>query len=222
MNKNDLRKELIKIRNNINSKDNKSSIIVNKIIKLKDYRIAKVIALYKALPNEVNIDFLINYSLNCGKIVLLPKIIDDNLIFIKIDNDTKYEKNNYNILEPIYDDKNVYNGIIDLIIVPGLGFDRDYNRIGYGKGYYDRFLNNKDIIKIGVCFNEQVLDNIIAEENDIMMDLVIHNKYKDDVYEFFTVKESCETMKEVQYMEKHPEEYKRYKNVDELMKSLNE
>ncbi len=220
MNKDYLRGELIEIRKNIPNKENKSVIIVNKIIRLKDFINAKVIALYKALPNEVNIDYLINYSLNCGKIVLLPRVVNNNLVFIKIDNDTKYEKSSFNILEPIYEENKIYNDKIDLIIVPGLAFDKDYNRIGYGKGFYDRFLKNKDILKIGVCFSEQLREKVVIDNNDIPMNLVIHDKYKDDVYEFFTIKEMIDAMEEVKYMENHPNEYKRYKNIDELIKSF--
>ena len=180
MDKKSLRKELIEIRKSIDNKKDKSTIIVNKIIKLKDYRNANVVALYKALQDEVDIDYLINYSLNCGKIVILPRVKDNNLIFIKVDKDTIYEKSSMSIEEPIYDKEKVYNGNIDLIIVPGLGFDNNYNRIGYGKGYYDRFLRNNDVMKIGVCFSKQIRKSIPANKEDITMDLVIHDKYNDD------------------------------------------
>ena len=210
MNKDELRKELIKIRKNILDKEEKSTIIVNKIKKLKDYNNSKVIALYKPLSNEVNINDLINYSLECGKIVLLPRVVRENIVFIKVDNYTEYDKSNFGVIEPIYKKDNIYNGNIDLVIVPGLGFDKDYKRIGYGKGYYDKFLKNKDTIKIGVCFHEQFLDNVIVNKNDVLMNLVITDKYNDDVFEFFTIKEMFETNKE------HPEKYKEYNNIKKL------
>ena len=212
MNKDELRKELIKIRKNILDKEEKSTIIVNKIKKLKDYNNSKVIALYKPLSNEVNINDLINYSLECGKIVLLPRVVRENIVFIKVDNYTEYDKSNFGVIEPIYKKDNIYNGNIDLVIVPGLGFDKDYKRIGYGKGYYDKFLKNKDTIKIGVCFHEQFLDNVIVNKNDVLMNLVITDKYNDDVFEFFTIKEMFETNKE------HSEKYKEYNNIKKLMK----
>lgn len=59
-----------------------------------------------------------------------------------------------------------------IIIVPGLGFDKDLNRLGRGKGYYDRYLSD-EVIKIGVCFNEQVLEKIEVEKNDIKMNYII-------------------------------------------------
>ena len=173
MDKRILRKSLIDIRKNILDKDLKSTIIVHKIINMEVYTRSKIIALYKSLKDEVNLEYLINYSLNSGKIVLLPRVMKNNLIFIKIDFNTEYDKSNFGVVEPCYDINNVYNGDIDLIIVPGVGFDKDNNRIGYGKGYYDRFLLDKDIYKIGVCFKDQLMDHIPSDINDVKMNNVI-------------------------------------------------
>ena len=173
MDKRTLRKKMLSIRNKTLDKDKKSTIIVHKIINMNRYCNSQVIALYKSLKNEVDLDNLINYSLNCGKIVLLPRVVGDDLVFIKINFDTKYEISNFGVMEPIYDVKNLYNGNIDLIIVPGVGFDIECNRMGYGKGYYDRFLFNKDIYKIGVCFKEQLVDKIPADIMDVRMNKVI-------------------------------------------------
>ena len=176
MNKRVLRMNLIAARKKIHDKHNKSMVIINKIIKMDKYLNSNVIALYNSLKDEVNLDYLINYSLNCGKTVLLPRVVDNNLVFIKIDSSTKYEKSNFNVLEPLYDKEKVYNDIIGLIIVPGVGFDIENNRIGYGKGYYDRFLLNKDIYKVGVCFDEQLINNIVVDNNDIKMNIVLTDK----------------------------------------------
>ena len=59
------------------------------------------------------------------------------------------------------------------IIVPGLLFDKNNNRLGYGGGYYDRFLANNNIYKIGICFSNFLVDKIIIDKNDIKMDEVI-------------------------------------------------
>jgi 5-formyltetrahydrofolate cyclo-ligase len=61
----------------------------------------------------------------------------------------------------------------DIVIVPGLGFSKDGSRIGKGKGYYDRYLEKRDIIKIGICFHEQLVDEIPTDENDQKMDFII-------------------------------------------------
>lgn len=64
----------------------------------------------------------------------------------------------------------------EVVIVPGVAFSRDGHRLGRGKGFYDRYLENKDIIKIGVCFHEQLLVDVPYEEHDIRMDYVISSK----------------------------------------------
>ena len=70
-------------------------------------------------------------------------------------------------------EENDYEGKIDLIIVPGICFDKANNRLGFGKGYYDKYLANKNIKKFGICFKEQLLDDIPTDNNDIKMDLII-------------------------------------------------
>ena len=169
MNKEEIRKTIIKERNNISNKDDLSRVISNKIINLDIYQKANVIALYNSMNSEVDTKDLINYSLTLKK-VLLPRIINNKLEFIKIDKDTKYNKSNFGVVEPIGE---IYKGNIDLIIVPGVSFDKEKNRIGYGKGYYDKYLANKDIYKIGICFSKQIVDNIIVNQYDIKMDMII-------------------------------------------------
>ena len=171
MDKQTLRKKYLEIRKNLSDKNLKSELIFNKIINTKEYQNSHVIALYKSLDSEVNTDELIDYSLSIGKIVLLPKVINDDMIFYQITNQTIFVKSNFGVYEPM--EENHYDGKIDLIIVPGVCFDKNNNRLGFGKGYYDKYLANKNIKKIGICFKEQLLDNLPADINDIKMDLSI-------------------------------------------------
>lgn len=171
MNKCDLRKEILNKRKNILNKKELSTIIVNKILDLDIYKESRVVALYNSLPSEVETKDLINKSLD--KLLLLPKIINNEMVFIEIDNNTKYEKSSIGVLEPI---GTIYNGPIDIIIVPGVAFDRELNRLGFGKGYYDKYLFNKEIYKVGICFSEQLIDTLPSDDHDIKMDLVITEK----------------------------------------------
>ena len=172
MNKSELRKIMINERKEIPNKKELSRIITDKIIKLDNYKNAKVIALYNSLNDEVDTRELINKSLD-NKIVLLPKVINDKMVFIKINRTTKYVKSKLGILEPIGD---IYYGNIDLIIVPGISFDKKFNRLGFGMGYYDKYLRNKDFYKVGICYYEQLVDELETSEHDIKMDLVITEK----------------------------------------------
>ena len=169
MNKDELRRLMIKKRRDILNKDDLSLIISNKIINLDIYQKAKVIALYNSLKDEVDTKYLISESLE-NKIVLLPRIINDKIIFISINNKTTYTKSNLGIMEPIGDE---YLGNIDLVIVPGISFDKNFNRLGFGMGYYDKYLSKNDIYKIGLCYQKQIVDFVPNNELDIKMDMVV-------------------------------------------------
>ena len=168
MNKNELRELMIKKRKAILNKEELSKIIMNRIMNLDIYKKAKVIALYKSMKDEVDTSYLIMESLK-KKVVLLPRI-NEEIEFICINQDTLYSRSNFGVLEPIGE---AYNDIIDLIIVPGVSFDKDFNRLGFGKGYYDRYLYNNEIYKIGVCFKDQMIDLLPSEKHDIKMDMII-------------------------------------------------
>ena len=172
MTKDELRKLLIKKRKEIIDKKELSTRIVNKVLELDIYKEAKVIALYKSMKDEVDTNSLINESLK-EKVVLLPRTINNEMYFVIINQDTLYEKSNIGVLEPI---GKRYNDKIDLIIVPGIAFDNDLNRIGFGKGYYDKYLSHQDIYKIGICFDEQIVDYIPTLDHDIKMDMIITEK----------------------------------------------
>ncbi len=172
MDKQTLRRKYLEIRKSISNKELKSNIIFNKIINTKEYRDAHTIAMYKSLKSEVNTDKLIDYAIANNKVVLIPKVEKDNLVFYKIDKQTKLIKSNFGVLEPV-NSQIITKENIDLIIVPGVCFDQKGNRLGFGKGYYDRFLNDMKTIKIGICYKEQLSDNIPTNNNDIKMDLII-------------------------------------------------
>ena len=175
-----LREKYICIRNNISDKSNKSQSIINKIIETEEFKNSKIIAVYKNLNSEVNTNNLIEYSINIGKTIVLPRIINNNLAFYKLNSHNDIlVKNNFGIQEPLGLKNNlVENNRIDLIIVPGVCFDTEKNRLGFGKGFYDRFLENLNIKAFGICFDEQILlDGILPiTNNDVKMTKVITDK----------------------------------------------
>jgi len=171
--KNEIRKEYLSIRKNILNKEEKSEIIFQKIIHHKKYQSASNIALYKNLKDEVSTQRLIDYSLVNGKNVFVPRVEENGLVFYQIFEGEKFVKSQFHVEEPIGEMKNLLQKELDLIIVPGVAFDSCYHRMGFGKGYYDRFLKDKRVYKIGICFHEQYTDIIPFDENDILMDEVI-------------------------------------------------
>ena len=135
-----------------------------------DFIRAERVMLYNALPDEVQtLAFLEKWHL--VKKIILPTVVGDDIIPVEYGKDTAFAVGDFNILEP----KNEpYTGGFDLIVVPGVAFDRQGNRIGRGKGYYDRFLcQHLEVPRIGLCFDFQLVDEVPTEPLDIRMDEVL-------------------------------------------------
>ena len=176
MNKEELRKKYLTIRKKILDRDKKNEAITKKVKELEIYKEANTIALYCSLPDEVNTDELIEDALNNHKVVLLPRTNDSDIVFSVIKSmNEPFLKGKFGVLEPL--NKEVYKkDKIDLIIVPGVSFDREGNRLGYGKGYYDRYLTGSNLKTIGICFSEQLTEHIPNDDNDIKIDVIVTDK----------------------------------------------
>lgn len=135
---------------------------------------AKTICLYNSLPDEVNTQDLIKELSNSDKKILLPSINARNAIELH-----EYSEGIDEIRIGVYGIKESQGIVftdysaIDLIIVPGVAFDINNNRLGRGKGYYDQFLKMTQTKKIGICFPFQMLKEIPTEDHDIKMDAII-------------------------------------------------
>ncbi|MBR5603699.1 MAG: 5-formyltetrahydrofolate cyclo-ligase [Bacteroidales bacterium] len=147
-----------------------SKSILSKLENNKAFIEAKTVMLYSSLPDEVYThDFLEKWRNE--KKIILPTVVGDDIIPVELSRDTEFATGDFNILEPQNEE---YTGDYDLIVVPGVAFDRNGNRIGRGKGYYDRFLcKHLDVYRIGICFDFQVVDEVPTEDNDIKMNEVI-------------------------------------------------
>ena len=182
MDKSKLRVQYKKIRESIEDREIKSNEIAKKIVQSMFYEEAKVIGVYSSLSSEVDTASLIIKALSDKKIVVLPKVVSkEELEFYSISKlEELEEKGAFGIKEPLAKVENfIDKDKIDLMIVPGVCFDKNKNRVGFGKGFYDRYLaHGKNIIKVGICFDEQVLQNgfISTDEYDVKMDMVITDK----------------------------------------------
>lgn len=125
-----------------------------------------IIMSYNAIDGEVDV----SYIFRDDKTFLYPLVVKDNIIAVK---SKKFKTGAYGIKEPIGTE---FNEKIDAVIVPMCAYDRKFNRLGFGKGYYDRFLKNRDTLKIGVAFSCQQVDDIEIKETDIKMDVIITEK----------------------------------------------
>jgi 5-formyltetrahydrofolate cyclo-ligase len=167
------RRVILKKRNRLSRKEiiKKSKIIKEKLFSSKEYKKAKTIMFYVSFGSEVDTINMIKESLN--KTVCVPVVKDDKIIpsIIKEVKELN-KKNKYKIPEPSKIRK-IKKQDIDLVIVPGIVFDKQNHRIGYGKGYYDAFLKKLKAKKIGLAFSLQILEIIPKDEWDIKLDKII-------------------------------------------------
>lgn len=176
-----LRNKILSIRDSLNrnEKEIMDNEIFNKLKNTELYKNARNIFIYISFSNEINTINIIKKALEDKKDVFIPKIykVDRSMKAIKLNSFDDLKKNSMGILEPIDDSKYIEKENIDLIVVPGVVFDKDCNRIGYGGGYYDRYL--KDIAyknnKVVLAYDLQIIDKIESEEHDIKVDYIITN-----------------------------------------------
>lgn len=132
---------------------------------------SKNILIYNSMPDEVSTQNFIKKWKN-DKNFILPIVSGNELKLHKLNDKTEFKTSPFGIEEPIGENFTDY-AKIDLIIVPGVAFDRKCNRLGRGKGYYDRFLPKTNATTIGVCFDFQLFDHIIAGEEDVRMNIIV-------------------------------------------------
>ena len=131
--------------------------------------------LFSSLPDEIPTHHIIERWATV-KNVFLPRVNGDEIEIIKYEPGA-LKQGSYNILEPS-SGKIEDAGILDLIIVPGVAFDRRGNRCGRGKGFYDRFLAKTTATTIAVCLDCQLVDNLPVEPHDIPAQHVVTVSYK--------------------------------------------
>jgi 5-formyltetrahydrofolate cyclo-ligase len=181
MDKKELREHMKNKRNSmtVENKAAKDRNIFNQVIMSKYYIEAKTIMTYISFGSEVDTLCIIKHALDNNKIVCVPKIINvsHGMKAIKIENLGDLIKNKIGILEPVSFDNEIEAKDIDLFLVPGLAFDKSGGRIGYGAGYYDRFLKVSKVssIKMGLTYDSQFTDRVPMTENDVYMNIIIHN-----------------------------------------------
>ena len=179
--KKEFRKKVINLRKE-KDKDfikHNSDIITDKLLNLDCIKNDKNIMLYLDFNNEVSTDSLIKKLLNLGKIVSSPitlkeerKLIPSQITDLK--NGIQYGA--YNIREPKPECSPAINiKDLDVVIVPAVAYDKNCYRLGYGGGFYDRFLENlrKDAVTIGIAFDLQIFDEVPKEAHDAQLDYIV-------------------------------------------------
>ncbi|MEA4826430.1 MAG: 5-formyltetrahydrofolate cyclo-ligase [Clostridium sp.] len=153
--------------------------ILDKILSSKEYKEAKTILVYVSFEGEVDTHKFIKYAIDDNKKVCVPKVMSKQegmkAVNIGSFNDLKVGK--YGILEPLDFSREVQEKEIDLVIMPGVAFDKNGGRVGYGGAFYDRFLKKliDKIPKIALAYDFQVFDKVPVEEHDEKIDRIITN-----------------------------------------------
>ena len=176
--KNQLRDDILEKRNSLPKEEvtSKSRNIEERLFNLDPYKKSRTVMLFVSFNNEVYTHDMIKKSFG-KKNVVIPKVMQQEIEpSVIIDFDSLIPAGKFGILEPIEIMKIAYKNI-DLVLVPGIAFDSGGHRIGYGFGYYDKFLKKvPKAVKVGLAFDFQIVDRIPAEEHDVPVDFIITEK----------------------------------------------
>lgn len=171
-----------KIINKLKSQDSESirkssELIIRNLMNNTHFRDAEVVLLYHSLSFEVNTHRLIE-QIATSKIILLPETNKSGIRLRRYQPDRNLRKGIMDIMEPTGDYFEDYKKI-NVAVIPGIAFDRYGNRLGHGKGYYDKLLAQlSNVYKIGLCFNFQFVEELPVAENDIKMDIILTTDQK--------------------------------------------
>ncbi len=176
LSKKELRQIYIQKRKSIDNKQILDEAIVKNLLQSDLFNNAKSVFCFVSLKNEISTDSIINTALEQGKTVAVPYCVDNNgfMEFYRINSMSELKICSFGIREPDITKCCKFDNYDNAVcIVPAVCFDKKGNRIGYGKGYYDRFLRKFTSYSIGLCYNDYILDNIPADSYDMQVDYII-------------------------------------------------
>ncbi len=169
--KSEVRIKAKKARELVLNKPLKDKAIFDALFKLLEKIEYSTVFIYLSFGTEVNTKAIVDRLFDLGKTVCVPIIVDGKMKSVKIDKNTEFVINDYGIKEPILEEEL----LPDLAIVPMVAFNEDCYRVGYGKGYYDKYFSsiNCDVLKIGVAYEEQKVCGFDIDEYDVPCDIII-------------------------------------------------
>ena len=175
MNKQELRRAIRERKRAMTAEEieARSAVLAEKFAQSDAYKAAKTIYGYLPYNQEVRTVPMLRRALEEGKRVAVPKVYGDDMKFIYLDDLSQVAKGYAGIPEPV-DDGPVATDTQALVLMPGLVFDKAGHRIGYGGGFYDRFLSREpDHPTVALCYDFQVMEKIETESFDIPVDVVL-------------------------------------------------
>src|SRR5574338_1168760 len=148
-----------------------SKQIRKNLSKLDEYKKAQTIACYHSIGSEVKTHEILQEILSHGKTLALPRVEGDRLVFCNVRKFEDLEKGEFGIMEP----KQYCEPIdrFDVIIVPSVAMSRTGHRLGYGMGFYDRFLKEKNAITISLAYSKSIAKNIPHDKSDVQISWIV-------------------------------------------------
>jgi 5-formyltetrahydrofolate cyclo-ligase len=178
-----LRKEIIEKRNNMDlvKKEEMDEKILNKFYESKYYKEAEKIFIYISYGSEINTRKIIDKALKDNKKIFVPRTEFKTRSMDAVEITTLHNliESKYGILEPSKEKPHIDPNDLDLIVVPGVAFDRNGGRMGYGAGFYDRYFkkisedNINKIMKLALAYELQLLDRVPMNEHDVPVNYII-------------------------------------------------
>ncbi|NLW43316.1 MAG: 5-formyltetrahydrofolate cyclo-ligase [Tissierellia bacterium] len=183
MDKKSFRKLIIQKRNEMSilEKNSLSNQVIERLVSTKEYNKAKNIFVFVSTEDEIFTHDFIKNSIKFGKSIYIPFVDSGKKLMYasKLESFDDLEIGFYDILSLPESKLDIVNPEkLDLVIVPGLVFGKNFYRIGYGGGYYDKYLSNPNItaVKIGICYEFQVFEKVDYNNYDIPVEIIITEK----------------------------------------------
>lgn len=153
--------------------ERRSAILAERLFATAQYRRAGAVYAYLSFNQEVRTRPIIEHAWASGKRVAVPKVVGDEMTFIWLERFDDLAVSGFGVPEPAGDGP-VAADESALVLMPGLVFDPQGHRVGYGGGYYDRYLaRHPGHVKVALCFDFQLIGHIEPDPHDIPADLVI-------------------------------------------------
>lgn len=178
--KRQLRREACQRRDQQGDREQLSQTIWERFLALPEFSAAGTVMLYVDARSEVRTRPFLPGVIAAGKRVVVPYCAEGELALFRLESMDELAPGHFGIHEPNpelrgLEDKRIEAGELDLVMVPGVAFDRRGGRLGYGKGYYDRLLRRlrPDALAVGVAFECQIVPEIPMHHDDVFMDKVV-------------------------------------------------
>jgi 5-formyltetrahydrofolate cyclo-ligase len=174
--KNLIRKQMKQLRADMTRTERfeKSMQIFEQLITVPEFKRADRIYTYVSMDNEIDTIMLIDYSLSLEKRVFVPRVSGKDMEFYEISDISELNPGYMGIYEPDINGKEPDYSRTGFMCMPGLAFDRSYNRIGYGGGFYDRYLSVENkLYKAALAYEAQLLESIPAQDGDVRPDMIV-------------------------------------------------